>query len=141
MTNFKERLKEYLETDQIYQDYKKGKEPAHNDGCSDFDWFCIKHCEDIEKLLKENHSLRTRIKTIKRLRKKQTQKKNKYKSIVTDFQKALEKKNKKIDKAINHIKEQGCYDEDCNVFCDDLNYYAIPRLLEILEKDSDVDGE
>lgn len=44
----------------------------------------------------------------------------------------------KMDKAINYIKEHGCYDEDCNVFCDDLNYYAIPRLLEIL-KDSDVD--
>lgn len=43
----------------------------------------------------------------------------------------------KIDKAINYIKEQGCYDEDCNVFCNDLNYYAIPRLLEILKGDAE----
>ena len=64
--------------------------------------------------------------------------------ILYDYIIQLQKENKelhnKIDKAINYIKEQGCYDEDCNVFCTDLNYYAMPRLLEILEKDSDVDG-
>ena len=69
---------------------------------------------------------------------------NKDREILIDYAEyeQLQQENKelhnKIDKAINYIKEQGCYDEDCNVFCDDLNYYAIPRLLEIL-KDSDVD--
>ena len=57
---------------------------------------------------------------------------------IADLAKQNRKLHNKIDKAINYIKEQGCYDEDCNVFCNDLNYYAIPRLLEIL-KDSDVD--
>lgn len=59
----------------------------------------------IDKLLKENESLRARIKTIKRLRKKQTQKKNKYKSIITNLQNALTKKNNKIDKAIEYMKD------------------------------------
>ena len=46
-----ERLKEYVAVDKIYQDYKKGKEPAHNDGNTDFEWFCIEHCRDIETLI------------------------------------------------------------------------------------------
>ena len=83
----------------------------------------------IDKLLKENESLRARIKTIKRLRKKQTQKKNKYKSIVTDFQKALEKKNNKIDKAIKYIN---FYDIALEDKCE-YDYH----LLEILKGDVD----
>lgn len=77
----------------------------------------------IDKLSNENQSLRTRIKTIKRLRKHQTQKKNKYKSIVTDFQKALEKKNKKIDKAIdlcNHCDAYTDGDFESMKFQDDI---------------------
>ena len=58
----------------------------------------------IDKLSNENKSLRIRIKTIKRLRKHQTQKKNKYKSIITNLQNALTKKNNKIDKAIEYIE-------------------------------------
>ena len=59
----------------------------------------------IDKLSNENQSLRTRIKTIKRLRKKQTHKKNKYKSIIIDLQNALTEKNNKIDEISNFIKE------------------------------------
>lgn len=47
--NYKERLKQYLEEDTIYSEYKSGK-------CDmiDFDKFCIEHCKDIECLLNEN---------------------------------------------------------------------------------------
>ena len=47
--NYKERLKQYLEEDVIYTEYKSGKCDM-----SDFDNFCIEHCKDIECLLNEN---------------------------------------------------------------------------------------
>lgn len=47
--NYKERLKQYLEEDTIYSEYKSGKCDV-----SDFDKFCIEHCQDIECLLNEN---------------------------------------------------------------------------------------
>ena len=45
----KERLREYVENDDIYSEYKNGKCDM-----SDFDKFCIEHCKDIECLLNEN---------------------------------------------------------------------------------------
>lgn len=44
----RKRLKEYIEKDELYQKYKQGEltDPT------DFEEFCIKHCEDIEKMLK-----------------------------------------------------------------------------------------
>lgn len=47
--NYKERLKQYLEEDVIYSEYRSGKCDM-----SDFDKFCIEHCKDIECLLNEN---------------------------------------------------------------------------------------
>ena len=47
--DYKERLKQYLEEDTIYTEYKSGKYDM-----SDFDKFCIEHCKDIECLLNEN---------------------------------------------------------------------------------------
>lgn len=47
--DYKERLKEYIENDVIYSEYKNGKCDM-----SDFDKFCIEHCKDIECLLNEN---------------------------------------------------------------------------------------
>ena len=51
--NCKERLKEYISKDEIYQDYRQNK--LMNP--SDFDKFCIQHCKDIEELLEENLEL------------------------------------------------------------------------------------
>lgn len=47
-TSARERLEEYVKNDKVYQDYLNGKlkEP------SDFEMFCIQHCEDIELALK-----------------------------------------------------------------------------------------
>ena len=47
--DYKERLKQYLEEDIIYSEYKNGKCDM-----SDFDKYCIEHCKDIECLLNEN---------------------------------------------------------------------------------------
>lgn len=46
--DIRERLKQYLEDDVIYTEYKSGKMVM-----SDFDKFCIEHCKDIESLLNE----------------------------------------------------------------------------------------
>lgn len=43
----------------------------------------------------------------------------------------------RINKVIKYIKEQGCYEEDTKAYCDDINYYAIPRLMEILKGDKE----
>lgn len=51
------RLNEYIRIDKVYQDYKRGVEPSHNDGCADFEWFCIEHCQDIEYVLNKNKEL------------------------------------------------------------------------------------
>ena len=58
--NSKERLKDYIETDPIYEEWisDKLKNP------SDFDKYCIQHCEDIDILLLENKLLRTKLDTI-----------------------------------------------------------------------------
>lgn len=55
--DYKERLKQYLEEDTIYSEYKSGKCDM-----SDFDKFCIEHCKDIECLLNENEKLNERLK-------------------------------------------------------------------------------
>lgn len=49
----KERLKQYIEKDEIYQNYKQNKLINSND----FDKFCIQHCKDIEELLDKNLEL------------------------------------------------------------------------------------
>lgn len=52
--NAEERLKEYVERDEIYKEYKKDK--LMNP--SDFEMFCIQHCKDIEEILEENKQLK-----------------------------------------------------------------------------------
>lgn len=52
------RLKHYVDTDEVYKDYKRGVEPSYNDGCADFEWFCIEHCSDIDYMLNQNKKLR-----------------------------------------------------------------------------------
>lgn len=54
MSNAIKNLREYIDNDEIYQKYKKGIEPSHNDGSGDFEWFCINHCKDIEELIEES---------------------------------------------------------------------------------------
>lgn len=41
------RLKEYVENDKIYNEYQQNKHMA----LSDFDKFCIQHCQDIENIV------------------------------------------------------------------------------------------
>ena len=56
----KKRLREYIENDKIYQDYKNSnKEP------SDFERFCFVHCRDIENVLNENQQLKEEVETSK----------------------------------------------------------------------------
>ena len=46
-TNFRKNLKLYLRSDELYQRYLEGE----LSNATDFDLFCINHCEDIAQLL------------------------------------------------------------------------------------------
>ena len=48
-------LKEYIKIDENYQKWKQGE--LQGTYISDFEYFCIKHCEDIDKLLEYNKKL------------------------------------------------------------------------------------
>lgn len=48
-------LKDYIAKDEIYQKYKKD---GYTSDMSDFDKFCIGHCEDIEAVLETNNKKR-----------------------------------------------------------------------------------
>lgn len=51
-----ERLKQYIDNDEVYQDYKNG-----NINLTDFEKFCIQHCKDIEEILEENQKYKETI--------------------------------------------------------------------------------
>ena len=53
--NSEERLREYVENDLIYQEWKKSE---NLNVLTDFDWFCVQHCQDIEHILNENKELK-----------------------------------------------------------------------------------
>ena len=53
-----ERLKEYVELDYVYQEWKRDE---NINELSDFDWFCVQHCQDIEHILKENKKLKQQL--------------------------------------------------------------------------------
>ena len=54
--NKEERLREYINKDYSYINYKTGVEEG-----TDFDKFCIQHCKDIEELLEENEKLKQQL--------------------------------------------------------------------------------
>lgn len=51
-----ERLKQYIDNDEVYQGYKNG-----NINLTDFEKFCIQHCKDIEEILEENQKYKEAI--------------------------------------------------------------------------------
>ena len=59
----------------------------------------------VRELQQKNNSLKTRIKTIKRRRQKQTQKIKKYKELITNMNNSLNNKQQRIDKAMGILKE------------------------------------
>lgn len=91
--NYKERLKQYLEEDVIYTEYKSGKCDM-----SDFDKFCIEHCKDIECLLNENEEQKEVIdKAVELL--------GNYKHYSTPDEKQNSDNEDLVDKAFNILKE------------------------------------
>lgn len=87
----------------------------------------------ITNLQQENESLRARIKTIKRLRKKQTQKKNKYKSIIFNEEKALQDYKSRCEKASDKLSfiDEALENDTLNV---PLCIAKINTALNILQK-------
>ena len=78
----KERLKEYIEKDEVYQDYKQDKLM----NASDFEKFCIQHCRDIDEILEENQEL-----------------KQKYENAVSDYETTMSEKNE-LKKQVDYIR-------------------------------------
>lgn len=56
--NAEKRLKQYIEEDKIYNDWLN----ENKSYVSDFDKFCIQHCNDIKDLLEENRQLKEQMK-------------------------------------------------------------------------------
>ena len=54
-----DRLREYVEKDEIYQKFINGILMAND--MSDFDKFCVQHCLDIQEVLEENKILDDKI--------------------------------------------------------------------------------
>lgn len=108
-----DNLKEYIEIDEIYQDYKKGIEPSHNDGNTDFEWFCINHCRDIEKVLNKIERQKDKIEFLK-------WDNNDKKGIENNYLELLER----VNKAIEYIKQLEHSDWVC---------FGRDILLDILE--------
>lgn len=89
----KERLREYVENDDIYTEYKSGKCDM-----SDFDKFCIEHYKDIEYLLNEVQKQKEVIdKAIKLL--------GNYRHYSTPDEKQNRDNEDLVDKAFNILKE------------------------------------
>lgn len=57
MEDYKERLKEYVKTDVVYQEFQGNETKKFND----FEKFCVEHCQDIESILEENKILKQEI--------------------------------------------------------------------------------
>lgn len=91
--NYKERLKQYLEEDVIYSEYKSGKYDM-----SDFDKFCIEHCKDIECLLNE-------VEEQKEVIDKAVELLGNYKHYSTPDEKQNSDNEDLVDKAFNILKE------------------------------------
>lgn len=54
----KDRLKQYIEEDKIYNNWLND----NLNELSDFDKFCIQHCNDIKEILEENQELKKQLK-------------------------------------------------------------------------------
>ena len=91
--DYKERLKQYLEEDTIYSEYKSGKCDM-----SDFDKFCIEHCKDIECLLNE-------VQEYKEVIDKAVELLGNYKHYSTPDEKQNSDNEDLVDKAFNILKE------------------------------------
>lgn len=89
----KERLREYVENDDIYTEYKSGKCDM-----SDFDKFCIEHCKDIECLLNE-------VQELKEVINKAVELLGNYKHYSTPDEKQNSDNEDLVDKAFNILKE------------------------------------
>ena len=91
--DYKERLKQYLEEDTIYSEYKSGKCDV-----SDFDKFCIEHCKDIECLLNE-------VEEQKEVIDKAVELLGNYRHYSTPDEKQNRDNEDLVDKAFNILKE------------------------------------
>ena len=99
--NCKERLKEYIEKDEIYQDYKQDKLM----NCSDFDKFCIQHCKDIEELLEENLELEQALDEIEKYMTNYIKVEDKNENVKIEFNELLQILDKAKERINNIVRK------------------------------------
>ena len=146
-------LREYIENDIVYQDYKKSnKEP------SDFERFCFVHCRDIENVLNENQLLKSannylqniiqeyknppkyndiKIENLK-LRQENQQLKEQLENASKNYTKYIQERDNVLGEIREYvIKHRQIYDIDGSIEkqIDEFDILASPkRILQILDK-------
>lgn len=88
------RLREYVENDEIYQNFINGILKAND--MSDFDKFCVQHCLDIQEVLEENKILDDKIGYYIDQRNEWVELLGKFKNQQKEFIKYLEDEIKKL---------------------------------------------
>ena len=116
--NKEERLREYINKDYSYINYKTGVEEG-----TDFDKFCIQHCKDIEELLEENEKLKADL----QLHNGALKRENEAIHRVNDLEEVIEK-------AIEYIEENKL---NTNKISEMLCGSEVMTLLEILKGDKE----
>ena len=109
----KERLKQYIEKDEIYQNYKQNKLMNSND----FDKFCIQHCKDIDELLEENQQL-----------------KQKYENAVADYETTMFEKEQ-LNSLVNSCQEEiRQLKKQLEEYKDKINWYENFEINKTIDK-------
>ena len=117
LMNYKERLKQYLEEDVIYSEYKNGKCDM-----SDFDKFCIEHCKDIECLLNEVEEQKEVIQTYETLLKTNIEENKQLKEEKQELIDYLKEKKKEYKELYNKSCDIIDFDryESLNILCEEI---------------------
>ena len=105
--NKEERLREYINKDYSYINYKTGVEEG-----TDFDKFCIQHCKDIEELLEENQKLKADLQLQRGALKSEHEARHRS----NDIEEIIDKIKIELKQGITFCKNdsQGLYDK-CNI--------------------------
>ena len=85
MEKFERNLRDYLVNDEIYTMYLEGR----TEGFSDFDNFCVAHCEDIVAVLREYRRLKSErdalVEALSLVRQKNNRDKQKYRKKAREY--------------------------------------------------------
>lgn len=126
-----DRLREYVEKDEIYQKFINGILKAND--MSDFDKFCVQHCLDIQEVLEENKILDDKIGYYIDQRNEWVELLGKFKNQQKEFINYLEDEIKRINPKELNIGE-------LNLRLNDIKFTQYLIYKEILRKYKEIIG-